>query len=56
MERGQAMFTAEAMLALAAAFDVTPADLFPWPEGIERLEASRVAGQESAGGERTDRE
>ena len=50
------MFTAEAMLALAAAFDVTPAALFPWPEGIERLEASRVAGHECADGAGTDPE
>ena len=45
VERGQATFTAEAMLALAAVFEATPAELFPWPTGIEALEASRLAGE-----------
>ena len=45
VERGQATFTVDAMLALAAAFDTRPAELFPWPAGIETLEASRLGAE-----------
>ena len=47
-ERGEATWTPEVMLTFAVALDVAPGTLFPWPYGIEQIEAYRIGKAQAA--------